>query len=172
MLGKCHIPSQRPKADSPQLGKVESDDTVNDVDDGLSRSPQSSNARYEPIMPPPPPKDFDELPLLHQFTYTIPVLQAIINNEYEPTKDLHEHFKRGGTARIRLKQKSPSIGQMKETIVRKLWELVDHWALGVETRIVNPNSSTGSADDHPVGLNARHLVYLLISQAGTTARLA
>lgn len=81
-------------------------------------------------------------------------------------------FAHGGATRAKLKQQSPSIGQMRETTVKKFWELVDRWALGLETRIVIPDSSDCSMNDHSVRLNASRSLCLLITLLGTTTRRA
>ncbi|VDB82866.1 unnamed protein product [Peniophora sp. CBMAI 1063] len=149
-LERCQFyTSAEPQFVTCPLGPFKSNDTVNDEDeDNVPEDPDVG--QFEPSIPPPPPDEFDELPLLHQFAYTVPVLHAIISDEYEPTKALHERFERGGASRIKLKHKSPSIGQMKETTIKKFWGLVDNWALGLETRVVMPSPLSLSGRSVPL----------------------
>ena len=112
-------------------------------------------------MPPPPPEEFDDLPLRQQFAYIIPILHAIIRSEYGPAMSLHDQFMLGGAARSNLKRESPAIGPLKETLAKRIWSYVDGWILGRVVGNIAPNYAHRSFErpDLPVRLRAHGRLY-------------
>ncbi|KAJ3502595.1 hypothetical protein NLJ89_g8812 [Agrocybe chaxingu] len=82
-----------------------------------------------PLDPPPSPQGFTELPIRTQFVYTKPVLQAILNKEYQPVVRKHDMFMRGGKERQNVLEAAALRGKMDPKDVEFLQEYVRQWCL-------------------------------------------
>ncbi|KAI0315249.1 hypothetical protein OF83DRAFT_1174014 [Amylostereum chailletii] len=88
---------------------------------------------FVPPIPPPEPIAFCNMPLPHQFAYTIPVLQAILMNVYEPVKRRHEQFMAGGRSRDLLRKEATGIGELLTSTATRFWHIAHRWALHGDT---------------------------------------
>ncbi|CAA7270956.1 unnamed protein product [Cyclocybe aegerita] len=82
-----------------------------------------------PLEPPPSLQEFIKLPIRAQFVYTRPVLQAILNKEYQPVVNKHDMFMRGGKERQNVLEAAALRGKMDPKDVEYLQEYVREWCL-------------------------------------------
>ncbi|ESK91400.1 hypothetical protein Moror_2747 [Moniliophthora roreri MCA 2997] len=106
------------------------DDPVSD-DEDVSRSPSPLPATTpEPTDSPPSAESFRDLPIQEQFAYCKPVLYAVLNDRYPPTKRRHDDFMSGGKRRKGLSNEAGLRGKMDPRDVSKLQKLLSKWCLG------------------------------------------
>jgi len=119
----------------PQVGKfqsefVEDPDDDEDSDDEHDK-PSESIARLASPTPTPLTSDvhFLDLNIHHQFCYTKPVLQAILNDRYQPAKPRHDKFMKGGGARKSLSNEAGLRGKMDPKDVSAIGKYLKQWCL-------------------------------------------
>lgn len=83
----------------------------------------------EPQNPPPDKEKFEELPILEQLSYTKPILTEILNGRYEPAKDRHEGYIKGGAARANTENNAAARGAVSPSDVSKLQKYILRWTL-------------------------------------------
>ncbi|EAU88657.1 hypothetical protein CC1G_01030 [Coprinopsis cinerea okayama7 len=121
-----------------KMGKVESTtkDTYDDDEneDHLKEVLESARRSQSPSPASklPNPERFMRLPIRHQFAYTKPVLQAILNDEYEPVRSKREMFMKGGSGRMNVTKGSTARGMMDPMVVEELNVYVTYWCLREE----------------------------------------
>ncbi|KAL0067105.1 hypothetical protein AAF712_005892 [Marasmius tenuissimus] len=146
-----------------KMGVFESefvDNPNDDSDEEDSYSDYDFEGEFEYISQQLPPTsdetDFYSHPLPIQFAHTIPVLQAIINDTYPPTRERHEAFIKGGKSRSTLNTED-SVGlrgRMNPKDVACFGKLVQAWSLGTSSGQLKetnglPADQTGNTVDDP-----------------------
>lgn len=78
----------------------------------------------------PVPDDFLALDMVDQVSYTLPVIDAIMEDRYTPTKELNAIFMKGGRARLELKrQTAPTIGTLTRKDAHKVAKVLECYLL-------------------------------------------
>lgn len=113
---------------------LDEEDTDSDNDFGPESRRISSPV---PTDPPPPHEDFADLAIREQFSYTKPILIAILNEDYEPAKKKHDMFMRGGKSRDSVVKDAGDRGKMDPKDVGRLVKCVRQWCLNDEWGIQN-----------------------------------
>src|SRR5271154_4941388 len=88
----------------------------------------------EPVMPVPSPDVFQILPILQQFAYVKPVLVATLNDAYEPAKQRHADFIKGGKHRVAVHKNVTLRGNIPVEDWEALADCLGRWALRDERR--------------------------------------
>lgn len=142
-----------------QIGQFESShvEVINDIDEE-SRRNNDHNARRRHSLSPsrsPSPIDIPSLPksgpaycdlsLRRQFTYVIPVLKAIMTEEYTWGLRRHELYVKGGTSRLKLLNEGGMRGAMDARSVDELLVFVEQWCLGCRGRDFVGDDGEGEA---------------------------
>ncbi|KAI9574204.1 hypothetical protein HD554DRAFT_2045299 [Boletus coccyginus] len=95
------------------------------ADGGDAEDPDDS------ALPPPPlAENFEDLSVRAQVAYVKPVLRAILNKEYAPTREKHEAFVRGGSGRAALLKSAGVRGGMDARFVKAVQKAICQWVLG------------------------------------------
>ena len=137
MQGTVYISHVENETDWPvQLGEWESSykDVVNDEDNADDNELNDPKRGPSPLPTIPVPTEFCDLTISEQFTYTKPVLVAILHCEYPPAKDRHDNFIRGGTARKTVTDNACERGVIIPEDIDKLQGHLLWWALRDERR--------------------------------------
>ncbi|KAI0273518.1 hypothetical protein BC834DRAFT_854207 [Gloeopeniophorella convolvens] len=121
--------SDEPEFYTCRLGRYMSDDEDAEVDSDDEQSLWESVSN-EPVMPPPDPEDFCELPIREQFAYVKPIIKAILNETYTPARERHRAFMQGGASRRRLQKTATGKGDLSTCEVAQLGRTLQHWVLG------------------------------------------
>lgn len=135
-----------------QLGPYESvesrhgDDTVEDTRIGLSAVSTDDFTIPDPKLPAPPRIEFCDLPMLEQAAYTIPILQSIIDDRYQPAKTLNDEFLKGGRRREALTKQAPPKGELTRHEYEELGQIVMTWALRRAAESTDSSASFGIND--------------------------
>jgi len=124
----------------------------------------------EPVTP--PPNNFSGLPMDEQFTYLKPVLKCILDGQFQPAKQRHEGFLKGGTERSNVAMMAGLRGDLDAHTVSVLSAYICRWVLrddtfikrspgnGQQTQVLD---STGDASSPiaPVRLSHYLRIYLI-----------
>lgn len=78
--------------------------------------------------------DFSDLTLREQFTYTKPIMTAILRDEYEPASDRRRGFLRGGGSRQAVVKQASNAGDMDLRELPVLLGFVTYWCLRGDTQ--------------------------------------
>ena len=94
--------------------------------------------------PLPSIEEFRKLSIRVRFSYTKPVLKAILNKEYEPAMEFHRLFMAGGPKRSRLLEYSSRRGHMDLEEVSELTNYLKEWCLRPSTTNVVYTDNQGN----------------------------
>ena len=121
-----------------QLGVYESAESFyeNDRDDDLEKDSSIDFTEFvvisgRPLLPVPAPEEFCGLTILEQFSYIIPILKKITENNYKPAEGRVTAFLSGGHRRAELSRQAPQRGTLTRREVNQLAHVIKHWALGL-----------------------------------------
>jgi|SRR5882762_3793231 len=120
------------------LKEVLTDSEESDDEDDADESSRLPSP--EPIFPLPtdsdPDSDFDfcKLSIHQQFSYVKPVLKAILNDTYKPSRSRHLDYVKGGTARARTQESAASRGTVSVADVETLQKCMTRWVLREKRR--------------------------------------
>ena len=112
---------------------IKTTDDPDSGDEGEEYGADGGNAEDtdDSALPPPPPAEtFEGLPVRAQVAYVKPVLRAILNKEYAPTRGKHEAFMRGGSGRAALLKSAGVRGGMDARFVKAAQKAICQWVLG------------------------------------------
>ncbi|KAL0577099.1 hypothetical protein V5O48_004891 [Marasmius crinis-equi] len=140
-----------------KIGKFESefiDNPNDDSDDEDSFSEFDFEAVLNSVSQQPPDStsgetDFHSLPLPTQFVHVIPVLQAVLQNTYPPTRKRHEAFVKGGKSRSALKAEHEAglRGRMAPKDAASFGRMVQGWCLGSSRKELQDTNESESLRD-------------------------
>ncbi|KAF8550465.1 hypothetical protein OG21DRAFT_1419643 [Imleria badia] len=131
---------------------VESDD---EGDEFGADDPNVQDLDESALPPPPPAGDFQDLSVRAQLAYVKPVLRAILNKEYAPTRAMHEAFMRGGSGRLSLLKSAGVRGGMDARFVKAVQKAICKWVLGdTGMKPEKLNIGTGSSEDSTVKITS------------------
>ncbi|KAF9261417.1 hypothetical protein L218DRAFT_988911 [Marasmius fiardii PR-910] len=134
-----------------KLGKFQSEfvDNPNDAgDDEGSYSDYDFEAEFESVSQSSgstlDPDSFSSLSLSSQFVHVIPVLQAILNNNYPPTRDRNEKFIKGGKSRsvLLMEETAGFRGRMNPKDGDVFAKMVQGWCLGSSKKELESEETT------------------------------
>ncbi|KAF5373738.1 hypothetical protein D9758_000910 [Tetrapyrgos nigripes] len=121
-----------------RIGKFRSDFVENPDDEDSDQEDRSVQSKSTTRHRSPVPKPLDSLPsdtgftgltIHEQFCYTKPVLQAILNEGYEPARSRHGRFMKGGPARKSLSNEAGLRGRMDPRDVSAIGKYIKEWCL-------------------------------------------
>ena len=109
-----------------KVGQYESSiNEIADDDEDISRIPSP-----EPQNPPPDKNNFLKLTVHEQLSYVKPILAEILSGRYEPAKERHEGYIKGGAARANTENSAAARGVVSPGDVNRLQKYILRWALG------------------------------------------
>ncbi|KIY61471.1 hypothetical protein CYLTODRAFT_459840 [Cylindrobasidium torrendii FP15055 ss-10] len=93
----------------------------------------------------PTPDAYNSLSIREQFRFVVPIVNAILLNQYEPSRQSFQEFSTGGKKRRQLIEKSSLRGDMEEFEVEEVLYWISEYCLR--------NNRTGATDDgqRPIG---------------------
>jgi hypothetical protein len=125
----------------------------------------------EPTLPVPSPEDFIQLSIPQQFAYVKPVLIATLHGSYEPAKQRHSDFIKGGKHREGVKKNVVMRGNISVEEVRKFTQYLTWWALREERGAVAiPEHVRETHEDVGSGISADPIATSVTQDTSSTNR--
>lgn len=93
----------------------------------------------------PPPSNFISLPIEEQFAYLKPILKSILNGKFDPAKQRHEGFIKGGTERSAVTKAAGIRGDLDDHTISILSAYICRWVLRDDTFIKRPPRESSPA---------------------------